>query len=91
MRLRTVHIKNTKGVLIMFLKSKLKKAIKASRKEIELLEQKRNRSQAALLDALLNKTTPDDVDVEYFNMFTMEIENEREHMHKLITELEKLG
>lgn len=75
----------------MFLKSKLKKAIKASRKEIELLEQKRNRSQAALLDALLNKTTPDDVDVEYFNMFTMEIENEREHMHKLITELEKLG
>ena len=42
----------------MFQKGKLKKAINASRKKITVLEQKRTRSQAALVYALLNHTTP---------------------------------
>ncbi len=75
----------------MLQKSKLKKAINASRKKITVLEQKRTRSQAALVYALLNHTTPNDEDIEYFNQFTVQIENERAHMHELMAELEKLS
>ena len=75
----------------MLQKSKLKKAINASRKKIMVLEQKRTRSQAALVYALLNHTTPNDADIEYFNQFTVQIEQEREHMHGLMAELEKLS
>ena len=75
----------------MLQKSKLKKAITASRKKIELLEQKRTRSQAALVYALLNHTTPNDADIEYFNNYTVQIENERAHMHELMAELDGLS
>lgn len=74
----------------MLQKSKLKKAINNSRKKIAALEQKRTRSQAALVYALLNHTTPSDSDIEYFNKFTVEIENERSTMHALMADLEKL-
>ena len=53
-------------------------------------KRKRTRSQAALVYALLNHTTPADSDIEYFNQFTVQIENERAHMHELMAELEKL-
>ena len=43
-------------------KSDLKKAIAESEKEIEELEKKRTRSQSALLEALLNNTTPKETD-----------------------------
>lgn len=75
----------------MLQKTKLKRAISASRKKILLLEQKRTRSQAALVYALLNHTSPNDEDIEYFNRFTVQIETEREHMHELMAELEKLS
>ena len=74
----------------MFQKGKLKKAINASRKKITVLEQKRTCSQAALVYALLNHTTPSDSDIEFFNQFTVQIDNERNHMHELMAELEKL-
>lgn len=69
-------------------KSKLKKEINECRKKILVLEQKRTRSQAALVYALLNHTTPDDADIEYFNRYTVQIENERERMHELMKELD---
>ena len=75
----------------MLKKSKLKKEINACRKKIQALEQKRTRSQAALVYALLNHTTPSDSDIEYFNQFTVQMENERVHMHELMAELEKLS
>ena len=75
----------------MFEKAKLKKAIKNSKKQIEMLEQKRSRSQAALVEAILKQTEPDDQDVDYFNTFTEKIEAERNNLHKLMAELEKLG
>lgn len=75
----------------MLQKSKLKKAINASRKKIALLEQKRNRSQAALVYALLNHTTADDADIEYFNRYTAQIEEERASMQAMMAELEKLS
>lgn len=75
----------------MLQKSKLKKAINVSRKKIALLEQKRNRSQAALVYALLNHATPGDADIEYFNRYTAQIEEERAKMQELMAELEKLS
>ena len=71
-------------------KAKIKKEINASREKILDLEQKRTRSQAALVYALLNHTTPNDADIEYFNNYTVQIEKEREHMHELMAELEEL-
>ncbi|MBO4432104.1 MAG: hypothetical protein J5852_01095, partial [Clostridia bacterium] len=70
--------------------SKLKKDIKKAQKTIEVLEKKRTRSQAALVEAILTQKSPDDSDVEYFNRFTELIEAERNRMHNLMKELENL-
>ena len=68
----------------------LNKKIAQCKANIEELEQKRSRSQAALITAILSNTTPDDEDVEYFNKFTAEIDAQRELMRALIAELESL-
>ena len=75
----------------MFKKMKLKKAIEQSKKEIAELEQKRTRSQAALVEAILMKTEPKDDDVDFFNKFTEKIEAERQRLHELMKELDALG
>lgn len=75
----------------MFKKFRLKRAIERSKKQIALLEQKRTRSQAALMEAILQHTSPDDKDVDFFNYFTTRIEEERGKMHRLMDELEKLS
>ena len=75
----------------MFKKFRLKREIDRSKKQIALLEQKRTRSQAALMEAILQHTSPDDKDVDYFNHFTSRIDRERAKMHQLMEELEKLG
>ena len=74
----------------MFEKRRIKKQIEASKQRIEMLEQKRTRSQAALLEAILKNATPDDEDVDYFNKFTEEIEAERNFMHELMRDLQEL-
>ena len=71
----------------MFEKIKIRKQIKVIRHRIAFLEQKRARSQAALVDAILKKVDPNDEDVEYFNQFTGEIERLRTEMHELEAEL----
>jgi hypothetical protein len=68
----------------------LNKKIAQCKASIEELEQKRSRSQAALITAILSNTTPDDEDVEFFNKFTAEIDAQRELMRALIAELESL-
>ncbi len=74
----------------MFRKSKLKKEINACKKKIATLEQKRSRSQAALVSAILTHQDPDDNDLEFFNMFTEQINKERDRMQGLTKELEEL-
>ncbi|MBO4693350.1 MAG: hypothetical protein J5659_03015 [Clostridia bacterium] len=74
----------------MFEKSIIKKKIKKAKKNIEMLEKKRARSQAALVTAILSQQTPADDDVEYFNHFTGLIETERNRMHSLMKDLEQL-
>ena len=75
----------------MFKKLKLKRQIEKSKNMITLLEQKRTRSQAALVEAILSHTSPKDEDVDFFNRFTAQIEDERARMHKLMEELDQLG
>ena len=74
----------------MFKKMKLKKQIEDCKKRITELEQKRARSQAALVEAILTHTEPDDKDVDFFNMFTKQIEDVREDMHAKMVELEEM-
>ena len=75
----------------MFEKSIIKKKIKRAKKNIEMLEKKRTRSQAALVTAILSNQTPGDEDVEYFNRFTELIEAERNKMHGFMKDLEDLN
>lgn len=74
----------------MFLKIKLRRQIKRSKNIIAVLEQKRARSQAELVSALLKHETPNDEDVDYFNRFSERIEAERNRMHALMEEYDAL-
>ena len=74
----------------MFLKIKLRKQIKKSKNIIAVLEQKRARSQAELVSALLKNETPNDEDVDYFNRFSEIIDSERDRMHALMEEYDAL-
>ena len=74
----------------MFEKMKLKKAIKTSKERITEIEQKRTRSQAALVEAILQHKEPDDRDVDFFNQFTAQIEEERANLHRLMKELDEI-
>lgn len=74
----------------MFEKAKLKKEIKKSKADLASLEQKRYRSQAALVEAILTHTQPSDEDVDYFNRYTEKIEAERTHLHEAMKKLEEL-
>ena len=74
----------------MFRKIKRKKQIRACIREINLLEQRRSRSQAALVSAILTGTTPADDDVDYFNRYTAQINETRDRLHQLQQEYEAL-
>ena len=74
----------------MFRKAKLRRNIKRLQREIELLEHKRERSQAALIEAILTQTSPSDTDADYFNRFTQQIESNRARIQKLQEELDTL-
>ena len=74
----------------MFDKVKLKRSIKQKQQKILELEQKRSRSQAALVTAILSNTTPSDEDVDFFNRYTNQIEETRAEMHEIQAKFEKL-
>lgn len=52
-------------------------------KQIEMVEKKRIRSQAALVEAILTHTSPNDQDTDYFNRYTAEINVLRQRMQEL--------
>jgi len=72
-----------------FRKMKLRREIRRCKRKIELIEQRRARSQAALVTAILSNAHPDDRDVDYFNQFTQMIDHEREKMRAYMEELKK--
>lgn len=74
----------------MFRKIKLKKQIRACIREINILEQRRSRSQAALVSAILTGTTPANDDMDYFNRYTAQINETRDRLHQLQQEYETL-
>ncbi|MDE6302974.1 MAG: hypothetical protein K2M36_05255 [Clostridia bacterium] len=73
----------------MFNKSGLKKAIKASEREIETLEKKRTRSLSALMEAQITNKPPKAADLEYFKIYSNLIELERQNLRQLKSKLEK--
>ncbi|MGM9631767.1 MAG: hypothetical protein ACI3XL_01575 [Eubacteriales bacterium] len=75
----------------MFEKLKLNSQIKKYKKQIVAIERRRARSQAALVEAILSNTVPDDDDVDYFNTFTSQINSIREQMHECQRKLDALN
>ncbi len=71
-------------------KSELKKAIAESERTLEELEQKRIRSQSALLQAYINQAAPPEADSEIFNLYSQLIDLERKHLNNLKEELDNL-
>lgn len=71
-------------------RNKIAKELHALEEEIKLLEIKRSRSIAVILEALISRTAPNDEDVQYFRTFTAEIEVKREQLQKLTRQLEGL-
>lgn len=71
-------------------KSEIKKAIDDSEREIKAYEQKRERSQTALIRALISGSKPSAEDEQYFNVFSDLIDKEREKLRQLYAELEAL-
>ncbi|MGN0493455.1 MAG: hypothetical protein ACI4F7_07385 [Acutalibacteraceae bacterium] len=74
----------------MFKKISLKRQINKCKKQILDVEQKRTRSQAALVTAILSNATPSDEDVDYFNRYTAEIEEIRSKMNDLEIQLKNI-
>lgn len=69
-------------------KNSIMKEISLLEQEISVLEAKRSRSQAVILEALITKTNPDETDVQFFRTFSAEIEVKREHLQDLYKQLQ---
>ena len=74
----------------MFKKGALKRAIQDSQREIEALERKRERSQIAVMRAMIAGTKASPEDQQYFEVFSTLIDQERENLRKLYAELNEL-
>ena len=71
-------------------KGQLKREIADCEREISALEHKRERSQSALMRAMLAKQKPDPQDEEFFRVFSALIDDTRTRLRALIAELEQL-
>lgn len=69
-------------------RSKILKEIHALEEEIKILEIKRSRSIAVILEALISRVQPNDDDVQFFRTFTAEIEVKREQLQRLQRQLD---
>lgn len=82
--------KSQGGIHTVSLKRDLAKEIRALEDEIEQLEIRRTRSEAAIIDALIDKKEPHEDDLKYFRTFTADIEAKRERLISITKQLEKL-
>ncbi|MDE6585398.1 MAG: hypothetical protein K2K80_01795 [Clostridia bacterium] len=74
----------------MFKKNNLVKELHLLEEEIKILEIKRSRSQASLIEALISKRDPDEADMQFFRTYSAEIEIKREQLQKITAQLEKM-
>ena len=71
-------------------KSKIKREMEDIEREIEALEQKRERSQIAVMRAMISGTKASPEDEQYFMAFSALIDEEREHLRQLNAELQQI-
>ena len=71
-------------------KSQLKRAIEDCELEIQAYEKKCERSQKAIMRAMLAGTKPSPEDQQYFTTFSALIDQERERLRGLYSELDEL-
>lgn len=69
-------------------RSKILKEMHALEEEIKILEIKRSRSIAVILEALISRVQPDEDDVQFFRTFTAEIEVKREQLQRYQRQLD---
>lgn len=74
----------------MSLKKDLAKEISVVEKEMQELEAKRTRSMAALIESLISKETPAEVEMQFFRQYTAEIEVKREKIIDMTNQLKEL-
>ncbi|MBD5132051.1 MAG: hypothetical protein HDT28_05630 [Clostridiales bacterium] len=72
-------------------KGELKREIADLEDELEALEQKRMRSLAALMTAVVKHTEPDRADLDFFQTFTDLIDASRSRLRQMKKELEELN
>ncbi|MDE7264335.1 MAG: hypothetical protein K2N64_06715 [Anaeroplasmataceae bacterium] len=73
----------------MLSSKKLIKEINSLKEEMKQLESKRSRSMASILESLISHTEPNQTDVQFFRTFSAEIEVKREHLQRLIQQVEQ--
>ena len=69
----------------------LKNAIDDIEREIEEYERKRERSQNAIMRAMISGDKPSAEDQQYFTVFSNLIDNDRAELRKLYKELDELN
>lgn len=74
----------------MSLKKDLAKEILVLEKEMRELENKRTRSMAALMEALISRVEPNDTEKQFFRQYSAEIEIKREKLAEATAQLKSL-
>lgn len=74
----------------MSLRKDLAKEIGLIEKEMRELESKRTRSMASLMESLISRRDPEEMEMQFFRQFTAEIEVKRERLIELTEQLKKL-
>ena len=74
----------------MSLRKDLAKEIGLLEAEIKELEVKRTRSMSALMEALISRKDPDELEMQYFRQYTAEIEIKRERMTEITEQLKSI-
>ena len=74
----------------MSLKKDLEKEIGILERDMQELENKRTRSMAALVEALISMRAPNEFEMQFFRQYTAEIEVKREKLIEMTDHLKKL-
>ena len=74
----------------MSAKREIAKEIHLLEEEMKILEAKRNRSQAHIIEALISRESPDPQETQFFRTFSAEIDVKRERLMELTNRLKNM-
>ena len=74
----------------MELRKKIEKEMQLLESEIRELEVKRTRSMSALMECLISKRAPDEIEMQYFRRYTEEIDGKRDKLIALTEQLKSM-